>query len=55
MKNIIFPILAALFFASCEETIELDLKQTDEIFIIEGLTNARKFRSFLTQCIGQLA
>lgn len=37
MKNIVFFLFAVLLFASCEETIELDLKQTDEVIIIEGL------------------
>ena len=41
MQKIIIPILALFLFAACEETIELDLKQTDEVFIIEGSVSSQ--------------
>jgi len=34
-------MLALFLFAACEETIELDLKQTDEVFIIEGSVSSQ--------------
>lgn len=43
MKKAIIYILAALFFLSCEETIELDLNQVDLKYVIDGLvTNELK-------------
>lgn len=37
MKNIFFIVFAAFIFASCEETIDLDLRQTEPRVVIEGL------------------
>lgn len=47
MKNILFPILLALALFSCEKTIELDLEQTQEAVIIEGLITDQPGRQYV--------
>jgi hypothetical protein len=37
MKNILLAAIVALTFFSCEKTITLDLEQTEEVLVIEGL------------------
>lgn len=38
-KTIIFTIFCSIFFISCEKQIDLDLKESDQLFVIEGIVH----------------
>ena len=47
MKNILFLALFSIALFSCEKTIELDLEQTQEATIIEGLITDQAGRQYI--------
>ncbi|MCB0569665.1 MAG: DUF4249 domain-containing protein [Phaeodactylibacter sp.] len=47
MKNLLFIAFAILAFFSCEKTIELDLGQTEDAVVIEGLVTDKPGKQFI--------